>query len=147
MNAAVTVPVWMLLGFSTWTLLLLLFTVGTYRWSRIVSGRVAIRNFPADAAGGDDWYRRATRAHANCIENLPVFGAIVFGLHVAGVTGALVDALAVAVLVARICQSLVHVCFVHTNAVASWCFTFYFVQFVCFLWLVGLIAATRTAAA
>ena len=147
MNAAVTVPVWMLLGFSTWTLLLLLVTVGTYRWSRIFSGRVAIRNFPADAAGGDDWYRRATRAHANCIENLPVFGAIVFGLHVAGVTGTLVDALAVAVLTARICQSLVHVCFVHTNTVASWRFTYYFVQFVCFVWLVGIIAATRSAPA
>jgi uncharacterized MAPEG superfamily protein len=147
MNTALTVPVWMLLGFSTWTLLLLLFTVGTYRWSRIVSGRVAIRDFPADAAGGADWYRRATRAHANCIENLPVFGAIVFGLHVADVTGVLVDALAAAVLVARVCQSVVHVCFVHTNAVASWRFTFYFVQFICFMWLMGIIAARHAAAA
>src|SRR6476646_5313633 len=113
------VPVWMLLGFAAWTLLLLLFTVGVYRWSRILSGRVAIRNFPADASGGEDWYRRATRAHANCIENLPVFGAIVFALHAGNVSGSLVDALAVSVLVARIFQSLVHVCFVHTNAVAS----------------------------
>jgi hypothetical protein len=32
--------------------LLLLFTIGIYRWSRILSGRVPIRNFPADAAGG-----------------------------------------------------------------------------------------------
>ena len=135
-----TVPVWMLLGFATWTALLLLFTIGIYRWSRIFSGRVAIRDFPADAAGGEDWYRRATRAHANCIENLPVFGAIVFGLYVANVTGALVDALATIVLVARVFQSLVHVCFVHTNAVASWRFGFFFVQFICFFWLLGLIA-------
>src|SRR6185295_18091445 len=111
-----TVPVWMLLGFAMWTLLLLLFTVGIYRWSRIFAGRVAIRNFPADASGGEDWYRRATRAHANCIENLPVFGAIVFGLHVGNVAGTLVDALTVTILVARIVQSLVHVCFVHTDA-------------------------------
>jgi uncharacterized MAPEG superfamily protein len=136
-----TVPAWMLLGFAAWTLLLLLFTVGYYRWSRIFSGRVAIRNFPADAAGGEDWYRRATRAHANCIENLPVFGAIVFGLHAANVTGALPDALAAAVLAARICQSLVHVSFVHTDTVASWRFAFYFVQFVCFAWLIGILAA------
>jgi len=134
-----TVPVWMLLGFATWTLLLLLVTVGVYRWSRIFTGRVAIRNFPADAAGGEDWYRRATRAHANCIENLPVFGAIVFALHVANVAGALVDALAVTVLVARVFQSLTHVLFVHTDTVASWRFTFYFVQFICFTWLTGLI--------
>jgi uncharacterized MAPEG superfamily protein len=135
----VTVPVWMLLGFATWTALLLLFTIGVYRWSRIFSGRVPIRDFPADASGGEDWYRRATRAHANCIENLPVFGAIVFALWVSNVTGALVDALSVTVLVARICQSTVHVSFVHTNTVASWRFTFFFVQFLCFLWLIGLI--------
>jgi uncharacterized MAPEG superfamily protein len=134
-----TVPVWMLLGFATWTALLLLFTVGIYRWSRIFSGRVAIRNFPADAAGGEDWYRRATRAHANCIENLPVFGAIVFALHVGQVGSALVDTLAVTVLVARMIQSMVHVCFVHTNLVASVRFGFFFVQFVCFFWLSGII--------
>src|SRR6185295_16993875 len=114
-----TVPVWMLLGFAMWTLLLLLFTVGIYRWSRIFTGRVAIRNFPADAAGGEEWYRRATRAHANCIENLPVFGAIVFGLHAAQVQGTMVDVLAVAVVLARIVQSMVHVCLVHTDTVAS----------------------------
>jgi uncharacterized MAPEG superfamily protein len=138
----VTVPVWMLLGFATWTALLLLFTIGIYRWSRIFTGRMPIRNFPADAAGGEEWYRRATRAHANCIENLPVFGAIVFALHVGKVAGTLVDALAVSVLVARIVQSLVHVCFVHTNTVASVRFGFFFVQFICFFWLIGIILLT-----
>ena len=138
-----SVPVWMLLGFAMWTVLLLLFTIGIYRWSRIFSGRVAIRNFPADAAGGEDWYRRATRAHANCIENLPVFGAIVFGLYVGNVGSTLVDLLATIILVARILQSLVHVCFVHTNTIASVRFTFYFMQFVCFVWLVGIIVATQ----
>jgi uncharacterized MAPEG superfamily protein len=133
----------MLLGFAMWTVLLLLFTIGIYRWSRIFSGRVAIRNFPADAAGGEDWYRRATRAHANCIENLPVFGAIVFGLYVGNVGSTLVDLLATIILVARILQSLVHVCFVHTNTIASVRFTFYFMQFVCFVWLVGIIVATQ----
>ena len=47
------VPVWMLLGFATWTALLLLVTVGIYRWSRIFSGRVEIRSFPADGSGGE----------------------------------------------------------------------------------------------
>jgi uncharacterized MAPEG superfamily protein len=134
-----TVPVWMLLAFAMWTLFLLLVTVGIYRWTRIFSGSVMIRDFPADAAGGEEWYKRATRAHANCIENLPVFGAIVFGLHVGQVAGTLVDALAVAVVIARIFQSLVHTCFVHSNAVASWRFGLYFVQFICFVWLTGLL--------
>lgn len=133
----------MLLGFAMWTALLLLFTVGTYRWTRIFSGRVAIRNFPADATGGEEWYRRATRAHANCIENLPVFGVIVFALHVGNVTSSLIDALTVAVLVARIFQSLVHVCFVHTNAVAAARFGFFLVQFACFLWLAALIVVSK----
>jgi uncharacterized MAPEG superfamily protein len=133
----------MLLGFATWTALLLLFTVGTYRWSRIFSGRAAIGNFPADAAGGEEWYRRATRAHANCIENLPVFGAIVFGLHAGNVTGSLVDALAATVLAARIVQSLVHVCFVNTNTVVSMRFAFFLVQFLCFLWLIGIIVVAH----
>ena len=142
-----TAPVWMLLGFATWTALLLLFTVGIYRWGRILTGRVAIRDFPADAAGGEEWYRRATRAHANCIENLPVFGAIVFALHVGNVQGALVDALATTVLVARVFQSLVHISFVHTNTVASWRFAFFFVQFICFFWLIGIIVAKHAGGA
>lgn len=134
-----TVPVGMLVGFAVWTVLLLLATVGVYRWSRILTGRVAIRNFRADQIEGADWYKRAMRAHANCVENLPVFGAIVFGLYVGNVTGALVNALTVAVLAARIMQSMVHVCFVQTNAVASVRFGFFFVQIVSFLWLTGIL--------
>lgn len=99
------------------------------------TGRVAIREFRADQIEGADWYKRAMRAHANCVENLPVFGAIVFGLHVGNVGSALVNALAVAVLVGRIMQSLVHVCFVQTDIVTSVRFGFFFVQVVSFLWL------------
>src|SRR3982750_4577398 len=107
-----TLPVWMLLGFATWTVVLLLVTVGVYRWSRILTGRVPIREFRADQVEGQDWYKRSMRAHANCIENLPVFGAIVFALYAGGVASATVNVLAVAILAARIMQSLVHVCFV-----------------------------------
>ena len=130
-----TVPVWMLVGFAAWTVLLLFATVGVYRWSRILTGRVAIREFRADQIEGADWYKRAMRAHANCVENLPVFGAIVFGLYVGNVGSALVNAVAVAVLVARIMQSMVHVCFVQTDLVTSVRFGFFFVQIVSFLWL------------
>jgi uncharacterized MAPEG superfamily protein len=128
-------PVWMLVGFAAWTVLLLLATVGVYRWSRILTGRVAIREFRADQIEGADWYKRAMRAHANCVENLPVFGAIAFGLYVGNVVSAFVNALAVAVLAARILQSLVHVCFVQTNTMTAVRFGFFFVQIVSFLWL------------
>lgn len=128
-----TIPVWMLLGFAVWTLVLLLATVGVYRWTRILTGRVPIREFRADRIEGEEWYKRAMRAHANCVENLPVFGAIVFALHVGDVRGAAVNALSIAVLAARVLQSLVHVGFVQTNAMVSVRFAFFSVQIVAFL--------------
>ena len=134
-----TVPVWMLLGFATWTVILLLATVGVYRWSRILTGRVAIREFRADQIEGEEWYRRAMRAHANCIENLPVFGAIVLALHLGGVRGPAVNWLCTSVLVARVMQSLIHVSFVQTNTVSSVRFAFFFVQIISFLLLVVMI--------
>ena len=134
-----SLPVWMLVGFAAWTILLLLATVGVYRWSRILTGRVAIREFRADQIAGAEWYKRAMRAHANCVENLPVFGAIVLGLHIGNVGSALIDALAVTVLVARVMQSLVHVCLIQTNTVTAVRFGFFFVQIVSFLWLTGIL--------
>ncbi len=128
-----TAPVWMLLGFAAWTVILLLATVGVYRWSRILTGRVAIRDFRADQVEGEDWYRRAMRAHANCIENLPVFGAIVLALYVGGVRSPAANYLSMSVLAARVMQSLTHVCFVQTNAVVSVRFAFFLVQLVSFL--------------
>jgi uncharacterized MAPEG superfamily protein len=128
-----TVPVWTLLGFAVWTVILLLATVGVYRWSRILTGRVPIRDFRADQVEGEDWYRRAMRAHANCIENLPVFGAIVLALYVGGVHSPVANYLSMSVLVARVMQSLIHVCLVQTNAVVSVRFAFFLVQLASFL--------------
>ncbi len=134
-----TIPVWMLLGFAVWTLLLLLATVGVYRWSRILTGRVPIRDFRADRVEGEDWYRRAMRAHANCVENLPVFGAVVFALYVSGSGGVLVDSLSITVLAARIAQSLVHVSVPQGNTAVVIRFTFFFIQIACMLWLAGIV--------
>ena len=134
-----TIPVWMLLGFAAWTVLLLTFTIGVYRWRRILTGRGSIAEFRADQVEGEDWYRRAMRAHANCIENLPVFGAVVFALRVAGVTSPLADALSIAVLAARVVQSSVHVGFVQSNRVVSVRFSFFTVQLVSFVALMALI--------
>lgn len=128
-----TMAVWMLLGFAAWTVLLLLSTVGIYRWTRILTGRVPMRDFRADQVEGEDWYRRSMRAHANCIENLPVFGAIVLAIHVAGVGGPTVDFLSIGILAARVAQSLVHVCLVQTNIVTAVRFAFFLLQIVSFL--------------
>ena len=130
----------MLLGFATWTLVLLLSTVGIYRWSRILTGRVPIRDFRADEIHGDDWYRRAMRAHANCVENLPVFCAIVLAVHVTAVTGFAVDLLAIAILLGRVGQSLVHVCLTQTNTVTAVRFSFFLLQVVSFFGLIVITA-------
>lgn len=134
-----TVPVWTLLAFAAWTVTLLLATVGVYRWTRILTGRVPIKDFRADRVEGDDWYKRAMRAHANCIENLPVFGAIVLALYVGEVRGPTVNYLCIAVPIARVIQSLTHVCLVQTNQVVSVRFTFFLVQLLSFLSLIVII--------
>jgi len=132
-------PELMLVGFAGWTLLLLLATVGTYRFSRIFSGRAGMGDFPADRVEGQGWYVRAMRAHANCIENLPVFAVLVYAVRAAGVEHPAVDPLCEGILAARVVQSLVHVSLVQTDRVVSVRFGFYFVQFLCFSALIALI--------
>jgi uncharacterized MAPEG superfamily protein len=139
-----TIPLWMLLGFATWTVLLLMGTVGSYRWIEILRGRKRIAAFPSDQVEGDDWYRRSMRAHANCIENLPVFGAIVLALYASGISGPAVDRLSVAVLAARMVQSTIHVSHVQTDAFVSVRFSFFCVQLVAFLALTVLIVLHAT---
>ena len=135
-----TIPIWMLLGFAAWTLLLLLLTVGVYRWSRILTGRIPKGGFPADKIEGEDWYRRSMRAHANCVENLPVFAVLVYALRAFGIADPAADTLCAVILAARIPQSLVHVCLAQTDRVVSVRFTLFFVQFLSFCALIGLIA-------
>jgi uncharacterized MAPEG superfamily protein len=84
-------------------------SVGIYRWSRILTGRASIREWRADVAQGAEWYQRAMRAHMNCVENLPVYGALVLVAFATGATGVALDRLAIAFLSARVCQSLVHI--------------------------------------
>jgi uncharacterized MAPEG superfamily protein len=133
------IPAWVLLAFAVWTVLLLFGTVGVYRWSRILTGRIPIREFKADQVEGRDWYKRAMRAHANCVENLPVLGALVFALYISGTGGKGVDAASLLIIAARLPQSLVHVCFVQTNSVVSLRFGFYFLQAASYLYLAGAI--------
>src|SRR5689334_6752870 len=132
-----TVPQLSLLSFSLWTLGVLIVTIGWYRWSRIVLGLAAIHQFRSDDVQGADWYRRAMRAHANCIENLPVFGAIVLVLSFQHNQSRAIDALSLAVPAARVVQSLMHICFVESARTVSLRFTAFCVQLGCFLALAG----------
>lgn len=134
-----TIPIWMLLGFAAWTILLLAATIGVYRWSEIFAGRAPINGFRADQPEGADWYKRSMRAHANCIESLPVFAAIVLALSASGAGGPVADAASIAILVARVMQSLVHVSLTQTSVVVAVRFSFLMVQLICFFLLIGII--------
>ena len=136
-------PELMLMGFAAWTLILLLTTVGAYRLSRVFRGRAGMGDFRADHVEGQDWYVRAMRAHANCVENLPVFAVLVYALRAFGIADPAVDALCVVILAARIPQSLVHVCFAQTDRVVSVRFTLFFVQFLSFGALIAWVAFGR----
>ena len=116
--------------------------MGVYRWSRILTGRAALSAWRADEKQGDEWYRRAIRARSNCLEILPVYTAIVVALLTAHVTSPTLDRLAITFqfLVARICQSLIHLLVEQTNLVAGIRFAFFFVQAICMITMAVLVA-------
>ena len=126
-----TIPQWVLLAFAGWTLLVLFTTIGVYRWSRILSGRARIAEWQADKPQGSEWYRRAMRAHANCVENLPVYGAVVLCATAAGAESDWLDGLALLFMAGRICQTTTHVALPASDFAASLRFAFFFVQIAC----------------
>ena len=122
-----------LLGFAAVTLILPLLVVG-HRSFDILTGKN-----PANAWGRDkDTPRpalilRLEHAHANCIENLVVFGAIILGAAALG-KGAITDGLAMFVLYARIGQVITHA--ISTSQVAVLIrATFYVVQVLIMAWM------------
>jgi uncharacterized MAPEG superfamily protein len=127
------VPVLVLLGFAGWTLLTLFGSVGVYRWSRILTGRASIAEWRADLPQGNNCYQRAMRAHMNCVENLPIYTALVVALMATGLHSPIIDGLAIAMLAARICQTVIHIVLPPTNTAASLRFTFFFAQVVCMI--------------
>jgi uncharacterized MAPEG superfamily protein len=125
-----TIPLWVLLGFAGWTLATLLGTIGFYRWSRILTGRANLNEFPADIPHGDEWYRRAMRSHANCVENLPIYTALVVVMVATDTRSPILDILAILLLVARLLQTIIHIGFEQSNVVVGFRFFFFFVQIV-----------------
>jgi uncharacterized MAPEG superfamily protein len=126
--------------FAAWTVVLLSGTVGYFRWSRILTGRATIREWRPDEDQGTDWYRRAMRVHANCLENLPLYTAVVLALLVAKASSPWLDVLAVILLVSRIAQSTLHIGPKQTELVAGARFGCYAIQVVCMI-IMGVWAA------
>jgi len=132
----VTTPLWCLLGFVLWTTLILL-TIAAARVSQILGGSARPGDFPSGVPHGGDRYWRLNRAHLNCLENLPLFGAVVLTGAVIGADAPMLDTLAVVYLVARIAQSLIHVASGSDLAVQAR-FGCFGVQIVCLLWMLFL---------
>jgi len=128
-----------LLGFIAWTLLLLVI-METIRSRLVLTGAVAANGFQPDNANLSPFMQRLARAHANCLEGLPVFGGLLLVAAVAGRT-AVTDPLAWVLLGARVVQSLIHLASTSPAAVTAR-FTAFAVQMgIAVYWVVRLYVA------
>lgn len=103
-----TTPLFALMGFVFWTMFLVV-AIGLSRVAEVASGKTAVNGFPSGQPHGSDRYWRLNRAHLNCVENLPLFGAVVLAGHVTGLTDGSFATMAQVYVAARVAQSLVHV--------------------------------------
>lgn len=106
-----------LTGFIAWTLALLVL-MEALRSKMVVAKQISANGFAPDNANLSPFMQRLARAHANCLEGLPIFGGLML---VALVTdrAALTDALAYVLLGARIVQSSIHLASLSPTAVTA----------------------------
>jgi uncharacterized MAPEG superfamily protein len=104
-----------LTGFVAWSLALLLLMEAIRSWL-VVNGTVPANGFYPDNSNLSPFMQRLARAHANCLEGLPIFGGLMLVAVVAG-QSALTDPLAYILLAARILQSLIHLTSISATAV------------------------------
>lgn len=128
-----------LTGFIAWTLVLLVL-MEVIRSKLVVTGAVPANGFRPDNSNLSPFMQRLARAHANCVESLPVFGGLMVVALLAG-KSSITDSLAYVFLGARILQSLVHLSSLSVTAV-NLRFTAFFVQMgIGVYWAFGLLAA------
>lgn len=134
-----TATAFALLGYIGWTLLLLL-VMETQRSALVLGGKRRSDSFRPDGSDASPFGQRLLRAHANCLEGFPVFGALLLLallLDLAAVT----DPLAPWLLAARVAQSSVHLVSVSAMAI-NVRFTFFAVQMgIAAWWCVALLRA------
>jgi uncharacterized MAPEG superfamily protein len=106
-----------LAGFIAWALLLLII-MEVIRTKLVLTGAVPANAFTPDNATLSPFMQRLARAHANCIEGLPIFGGLMIVAVAAGKSG-VTDPLALILLGARIVQSLIHLVSVSPAAVTA----------------------------
>ena len=95
-----------LTGFIAWSLFLLVL-MEVIRSKLVLTKAVAANGFNPENSNLSPFMQRLARAHANCIEGLPIFGGLMIIAVVAG-RSSITDPLAYAFLTARILQSIIH---------------------------------------
>jgi uncharacterized MAPEG superfamily protein len=130
-----------LTGFIAWTLALLIL-MEVLRARLVLTGRVPANGFVPDNANLSPFMQRLARAHANCLEGLPIFGGLMLVALATGRSG-VTDALAFAMLGARIVQSCIHLASVGPRAVTLRFVAFALQMGIAALWAVGLLTAWR----
>jgi uncharacterized MAPEG superfamily protein len=133
-----TPTLYALAGFIAWTLVLL--TLMELIRTRLVAAKVVAPNeFVPDNSNLSPFMQRLARAHANCVESLPLFGGLMLVAAVAGRTE-VTDPLAYVLLGARVVQSLVHLASLSSAAVTIR-FTAFVVQLaIALYWALRLLA-------
>ena len=128
-----------LTAFIAWTLLLLIL-MEVIRTQHVLRGKVPANGFTPDNANLSPFMQRLARAHANCLESLPIFGGLLL-IAIATDSTSTTDPLAYLLLGARVFQSLVHLASVSALAVTIR-FTAFAVQMAIGLyWAFSLLAA------
>ena len=95
-----------LTGFVAWSLALLVL-MESIRAKMVLTGEVKANGFNPENSNLSPFMQRLARAHANCVEGLPIFGGLMLIAVVAG-QSAVTDSLALVFLCARVVQSLIH---------------------------------------
>ena len=101
--------------FVAWSLLLLVL-MELIRAKLVLTKEVPANGFSPDNANLSPFMQRLARAHANCLEGLPIFGGLMLIAVVTSQT-AVTDSLAYAFLAARLTQSVIHLVSVSATAV------------------------------
>lgn len=132
-----------LIGYVAWTLLLVITIITIRTWISLVGKRESYY-FKPDGSDGSKASERMCRAHANCVENLPIFGAIIL-VAIATGNSDITDSLALWVLAARVAQSVTHLISI-SNLAITVRVTFFSVQLAIEVWWVVQLARLALAA-
>jgi uncharacterized MAPEG superfamily protein len=129
-----TQPLWCLLGFAAWGMVLL-YGIGVTRVTAVMTGKNKPNEFPGGVQHGGDRYWRLNRAHMNVVENIGWFAVIVIVGTIVGVKSSWFETLPLVVLGARVVQSLIHISS-GRNLAVNFRFTAFLVQHLAMLGMI-----------